>query len=101
MMLVAFALLASLPLQGTARGRLVTPPESSPAEVVERGRFRIYKLQYPVGEESYEITREGGAHVLSAKFEIKYLGDKVPLTATLRTRTADHAPLWRSVGFRP
>ncbi|HEX7176175.1 MAG TPA: amidohydrolase family protein [Pyrinomonadaceae bacterium] len=92
--LAVFVLLASLLLQGAARGRVVTPPQgSSPAEVVERGKFRIYKLQYPVGEESYEIAREGGAHVLSAKFEINYLGDKVPLTATLRTRSADLAPL--------
>jgi hypothetical protein len=56
-LLAVFALLASLPLQGAARGRLVTLPQSPPAEVVERGKFRIYKLQYPVGEESYEIVR--------------------------------------------
>lgn len=65
--------------------------QTSGAQVVERGKFRIYKLQYPVGEESYEITRDGDRLLMQAKFEITYLGDKVPLTARLRTR-ADLTP---------
>jgi imidazolonepropionase-like amidohydrolase len=92
--LAAVALLASLLLQAAPRAVVVVARQhAASAEVVERGKFRIYKLQYPVGEESYEIAREGDAHVLSAKFEIKYLGDKVPLSAILRTRARDLAPL--------
>ena len=60
-----------------------TAPE---AQIVERGKFRIYKLQYPVGEESYEVRREGDALLMRSKFEINYLGDAVALDATLRTR---------------
>jgi hypothetical protein len=60
-----------------------TAPE---AQVVERGKFRIYKLQYPVGEESYEVRRDGEGLSMQSKFEINYLGDAVALSATLRTR---------------
>lgn len=55
------------------------------AEAVERGRFRIYKLLYPVGWESYEVVRDGRSLLMRAKFEINYLGDAVSLDATLRT----------------
>ena len=60
-----------------------TAPE---AQLVERGKFRIYKLQYPVGEESYEVRRDGAGLLMQSKFEINYLGDAVALAATLRTR---------------
>lgn len=70
----------------------VRPSDAAQTGVAERGKFRIYKLQYPVGEETYEVTREGDAEVLRAKFEINYLGGDVSLTASLATG-AGLAPL--------
>lgn len=55
-------------------------------QIVERGKFRIYKLQFPVGEESYEVSRDGEGLLMQSKFEINYLGDAVALNATLRMR---------------
>lgn len=60
-------------------------------EVVEEGRFRLYKLQQPVGEERYEVRREGASRVTKATSELNFLGGGVPLTATLRT-SADGTP---------
>ena len=60
-------------------------------EVVEEGHFRLYKLQQPVGEERYEVRREGASRVTKATSELNFLGGGVPLTATLRTR-ADGTP---------
>jgi imidazolonepropionase-like amidohydrolase len=62
--------------------------EQSPASApeTETGKFRLYKLQQPIGEEVYEIKREGQSVVLSTKFKLSFLGDEVPLEATLRAR---------------
>jgi imidazolonepropionase-like amidohydrolase len=62
------------------------------SEIIESGRFRIYKLQYAVGFESYETRREAdGSLSLDSDFEINYLGERVALAATLRT-DADLTP---------
>src|SRR6266436_6861352 len=55
-------------------------------EVVETGKFRLHKLELPIGEESYSITRDGDRLVVSSSFEFTDRGRRVPLTATLRTR---------------
>ena len=35
------------------------PQAPSQAEIVERGHFQLHKFEQPIGEESYEITRDG------------------------------------------
>lgn len=54
------------------------------ADSVERGRFILYKYQLPMGEEVYELKAEGDSLVLDTKFELTFVGDKVPLAARLR-----------------
>jgi imidazolonepropionase-like amidohydrolase len=54
--------------------------------VEERGKFKLYKYQVPVGEETYEISRAGESLQLAARSELIFIGDKVPLTATLDAR---------------
>ncbi|HZH31096.1 MAG TPA: amidohydrolase family protein [Pyrinomonadaceae bacterium] len=54
--------------------------------VEERGKFKLYKYQVPVGEETYEINRAGDSLQLAARSELTFIGDKVQLTATLDAR---------------
>ena len=61
-------------------------PSSAP-RVVERGTFKIYETKQVQGEESYEVTREGGGLLVKSKFDLPLWGEEVrpSLTATLRT----------------
>jgi imidazolonepropionase-like amidohydrolase len=52
---------------------------------VETGKFRLHKFQQAIGEETYEITKDGGSLVVSSDFKFKDRGSPVPLKATLRT----------------
>ena len=55
-------------------------------EVIEKGKFRLHKLQQPIGEESYEVKREGDSMLLSSTFEFTDRMTKVALSATLSAR---------------
>ena len=50
------------------------------------GKFRLHKFAQPIGEESYEVTRDGDALVMKTNFLFTDRGSPVPLTTTLRTR---------------
>lgn len=54
--------------------------------VVESGRFRLHKFEQPIGEETYEVTREGDSLVVKSHFKFTDRGSPVPLETTLRTR---------------
>jgi imidazolonepropionase-like amidohydrolase len=54
--------------------------------VVESGKFRLHKFEQPIGEETYEITREGDSLVVTSNFKFTDRGTPVPLAATLRTK---------------
>jgi imidazolonepropionase-like amidohydrolase len=68
---LALALAKSLPLTVFAQ---------SPAPV-EQGKFILHKFEQPIGEETYQITRDGDA--LNAKVDFKFTdrSTPVPLTA--------------------
>jgi hypothetical protein len=68
-----------------------TPSAPSRRATVEHGSFRLYKFQQAVGEERYEITRDGASVVLQSTFEFADRGVKVPISATLRL-SADLRP---------
>jgi len=59
---------------------------------VEQGKFILHKFEQPIGEETYQITRDGD--VLSAKIEFKFTdrSSPVPLTAAFRS-ASDLTPL--------
>src|SRR5919205_452817 len=54
--------------------------------VVESGRFRLHKFEQPIGEETYEVTREGDSLVVKSNFKFTDRGTPVPLETTLRTK---------------
>ena len=54
--------------------------------VIESGKFRLHKYMQPVGEEAYEVSREGDSLVIRSSFKFTDRGTPVPLTATLRTK---------------
>ncbi|HEX8653503.1 MAG TPA: amidohydrolase family protein [Pyrinomonadaceae bacterium] len=72
---------------GHAQDR-ATPASTRQEGVVERGKFRLHKLQQPIGEESYEVRREGGGSALQLRstFEVTDRMTKVALSATLSAR---------------
>ena len=59
--------------------------QSGAAAVVEKGKFILHKMEQPLGEETFETTRDG--ETLSTKINFKFTdrGTAVPLTVTLRT----------------
>ncbi len=69
----------------------VAAQPTPPGELVESGKFRLHKFEQPIGEESYEVRREGASLVTSVQFEFTDRGAKVPITATLRS-AADLTP---------
>src|SRR5262245_25410872 len=60
-------------------GYAQTPP------AIETGTFKLHKFEQPIGQETYTVTRDGDSLVVESKFEFTDRGQKVPLSATLRT----------------
>lgn len=56
------------------------------AQTIESGKFRLHKFAQAIGEETYEITREGDSLVVKSNFKFTDRGSPVPLAATLKTR---------------
>jgi imidazolonepropionase-like amidohydrolase len=78
---------ASLSLALVAGFSLLTPipicaQQSAP--VLEQGKFTLHKFEQPIGEETYEIRRDGDS--IAAKIDFKFTdrGTTVPLTTTFR-----------------
>jgi imidazolonepropionase-like amidohydrolase len=66
----------------TSRARQVPQPRS----MVETGRFRLHKFEQPIGEETYDITREGPSMVVKMDFKFTDRSTPVPLWASFRSR---------------
>jgi imidazolonepropionase-like amidohydrolase len=82
--LVPYALIGLFfSLSGRAAGPQASEAASKP-EIVEHGHFQLHKFEQPIGEESYEIEKDGTS--LSAKMDFQFTdrGSPVPLTATFR-----------------
>jgi imidazolonepropionase-like amidohydrolase len=64
-----------------------TSPDAAPQSpaIIEHGKFILHKFEQPLGEETFETTRDGQS--LSTKINFKFVdrGSAVPLTVTLRT----------------
>ncbi len=52
--------------------------------VVEQGKFTLHKFEQAIGEETYEIRRQGEAVGVKMDFKFTDRGQAVPLTATFR-----------------
>ena len=79
----ACALAAALALSASPAAPQRQEAQALPA-VVEQGKFRLHKMEQPIGEEQYEITREGESLAVKMQFKFTDRGTAVPLTATLR-----------------
>lgn len=75
--------LAITVLTWAAFGVLAVAQESSPA-ILEQGKFTLHKFEQAIGEETYEIRRDGDS--IAAKIDFKFTdrGSEVPLSTTFR-----------------
>lgn len=54
------------------------------SSVLEQGKFRLHKFEQPIGEEKYQITRDGESLAVKMDFKFTDRGQDVPLSATFR-----------------
>jgi imidazolonepropionase-like amidohydrolase len=54
------------------------------ASVVEQGKFTLHKFEQPIGEETYQITRDGDSLAVQMNFKFVDRGSPVPLAASFR-----------------
>src|SRR5258706_11694238 len=90
LMIVALSAMVTSLFTGNSDPRVHNPP-SPAAKIIEHGKFRLHKYQALVGEENYEIVRDGDSLVLKSDFNLSYLGTKVSLVSLLRAQ-ADWTP---------
>ena len=83
-----FALTPSLSAQSIAPA---SGPQSGSAPI-DHGKFILHKMEQPLGEETFETTRDGESLTTKINFKFTDRGTAVPLTVTLRT-SADLTPL--------
>jgi len=55
------------------------------AAVLEQGKFRLHKFEQPIGEETYQVTRDRDSLVVKVEFKFTDRGTDVPLSATFRS----------------
>jgi hypothetical protein len=72
---------ALVPSTVAQQGQPTTQPNTA---IVEQGKFRLHKMEQAIGEETYQIARDGNS--LSVKMDFKFTdrGTAVPLSATFR-----------------
>jgi imidazolonepropionase-like amidohydrolase len=62
-----------------------SPQAANAPAVVEHGKFILHKMEQPLGEESFETTRDGETLTTQINFKFTDRGTAVPLSVTLRT----------------
>src|ERR1035438_4423494 len=75
---------ASVLLMGLSAAAAQQTPNIDPS-VVEQGKFTLHKFEQPIGEETYELRRDGDS--IAAKIDFKFTdrGQAVPLSVTFRS----------------
>jgi imidazolonepropionase-like amidohydrolase len=85
--LQTFLIVAPLFLAGLVSGPPVTVAQQDAGgdpSIIEQGRFTLHKFEQPIGEETYQIKRDGDAVVVAANFKFTDRGSPVPLSTTFR-----------------
>jgi imidazolonepropionase-like amidohydrolase len=59
-------------------------PAAHTFPIVEQGKFTLHKFEQPIGEETYEIRRDGETLAVKMDFKFTDRGHAVPLSATFR-----------------
>jgi imidazolonepropionase-like amidohydrolase len=86
-----FALILALPLLAQAPPQPAQNPpaqtQASPyaAVVAEQGKFILHKFENPIGEETFQIVRDGSSLDVKMEFKFTDRGTPVPLSATFRS----------------
>jgi imidazolonepropionase-like amidohydrolase len=81
---------------------LLYPGQSkAAAQVLERGKFILYDTKQVMGEESYEITRDGNHLIVKSSFAMPYLEMEKALVATLRVRQDLTPERFEIAGIKP
>ena len=57
----------------------------NPTAIVEQGKFILHKFENPIGEETYQIVRDGKSLAVKMDFKFTDRGTPVPLSATFRS----------------
>jgi imidazolonepropionase-like amidohydrolase len=87
---LVFALIMALPLLAQEPGQQTQsqPPQTqalpSAAGVAEQGKFILHKFENPIGEETFQIVRDGDSLNVKMDFKFTDRGTPVPLSATFR-----------------
>jgi imidazolonepropionase-like amidohydrolase len=63
---------------------LFVPPACA-QDPVELGKFRLHKFEQPIGDETYQIRRDGASLAVTVDFKFIDRGTAVPLAATFRS----------------
>jgi imidazolonepropionase-like amidohydrolase len=90
-MILMLCSLALWPLSVRSIARSQSEQTAASLQVIEQGKFILYKYQAKVGEETYEIARDSNSVVAKSTFGLSYLGGKVSLATTWRAK-ADLTP---------
>ena len=78
--LTAFACVLSAPAIATAQ----QPASGGASPIVEQGKFTLHKFEQAIGQETYEIRRDGDSIAVKMDFKFTDRNTPVPLAATFR-----------------
>ncbi|MFZ0520999.1 MAG: amidohydrolase family protein [Candidatus Acidiferrales bacterium] len=87
-LVIAFALSAPAFAQTSAAQSGASQASATP---VEQGKFILHKFEQPIGQETYEVTKDGDSLRVKMDFKFTDRGSPVPLTAAFRG-AADWTP---------
>jgi imidazolonepropionase-like amidohydrolase len=82
-----FTLAAAIALSAPTFAQTDTAPSgAAQASVppVEQGKFILHKFEQPIGQETYEVTKDGDSLRVRMDFKFTDRGSPVPLTASFR-----------------
>jgi len=81
-----FPVLASFVFSAAVAHTIGSPqqPTTEASGIVEQGKFTLHKFEQAIGQENYEISRDGDSVVVKMDFKFTDRGTPVPLTATFR-----------------
>jgi imidazolonepropionase-like amidohydrolase len=77
------AIALSAPVLAQASPAQTNRVQASPAPV-EQGKFILHKFEQPIGEETYEVTKDGDSLNVKMDFKFTDRGTPVPMNASFR-----------------
>jgi imidazolonepropionase-like amidohydrolase len=81
-LLAAACVLSTIVPLETASAQQSANPDSP---ILEHGKFTLHKFEQAIGEETYEIRRDGDSLAVKIDFKFTDRGSPVPLTTTFRS----------------